>query len=270
MPKDVALAVVDGDPEAYETDNVHIIYDEIASHFSSTRYKPWPIIANFLDNLPTGWVGLDAGTGNGKYLSLPANRPGDLWTIGMDRSLNLLKIAKQAGGTNTLRELVLGNVLHNCWRAGAFDYAISIATIHHLSTEERRILAIQRLLEAVSPNYGRVLIYVWAIEQDELSKRRVPTSGNVTTGKDVMVPWVQQPALNSVSHDAQQRVHNRYYHMFAKGELQSLVRQAADNLQLEVGAVPENGKLGRRGIEIVQDGWERSNYYTELRCWKCS
>ena len=39
MPKDVATTVVHGDPEAYEDDNVHAIYDKIASHFSSTRYK---------------------------------------------------------------------------------------------------------------------------------------------------------------------------------------------------------------------------------------
>lgn len=39
MLKDVATTVVHGDPEAYEDDNVHAIYDKIASHFSSTRYK---------------------------------------------------------------------------------------------------------------------------------------------------------------------------------------------------------------------------------------
>lgn len=35
----VSIAVVDEDPQEYEDKNVHAIYDEIAVHFSSTRYK---------------------------------------------------------------------------------------------------------------------------------------------------------------------------------------------------------------------------------------
>ena len=81
--------------------------------------KPWPIIAQFLDSLPTGYIGLDSGTGNGKYLPLPSDRPsGSTWTIGLDRSRNLLNIARTAGGTT--REVIWGDVIGNCWRAGAF------------------------------------------------------------------------------------------------------------------------------------------------------
>lgn len=78
--------------------------------------------------------------------------------IGLDHSINLLKIAQRAGGK--AREVVLGNVLSCCWRKHAFvceqnskekllisegiqDYAISIATIHHLATPRRRMLAVQ-------------------------------------------------------------------------------------------------------------------------------
>ena len=35
----VVAAVVDDSPSDYEEKNVHAVYDEIASHFSSTRYK---------------------------------------------------------------------------------------------------------------------------------------------------------------------------------------------------------------------------------------
>jgi len=65
-------------------------------------------------------VGLDSGTGNGKYLSLPLDRPGHICTIGLDRSRNLLDIARvPVDGTN-LREVVLGDVLDNPWRVGSF------------------------------------------------------------------------------------------------------------------------------------------------------
>lgn len=38
-PRVLEAATVEGDPETYENQNVHTIYEEIASHFSATRYK---------------------------------------------------------------------------------------------------------------------------------------------------------------------------------------------------------------------------------------
>lgn len=283
MAPQVAPTIIDDDPQNYESRHVHEVYEEIAPHFSSTRYKPWPIIANFISSLPTGWVGLDSGTGNGKYLPLPVERPSSVWTIGLDRSRNLLKIAQTAGGVQ--REVVWGDVLGKPWRNGAFDYAISIATIHHLSTHERRKAAVQRLLQAVNPSHGRILIYVWAVEQDELSKRSIPQSDTTTAkGEDVFVPWVMSTELQRKARGAETnkdvsgaaaaqaddshkspRVFNRYYHMFARGELIGLVREAADGLSMHVGPAKD---CVTEGVEIVQDGWERSNYYVELRRWR--
>ena len=38
-PRPLQAAKVEGNPEIYENQNVHAIYDDIATHFSSTRYK---------------------------------------------------------------------------------------------------------------------------------------------------------------------------------------------------------------------------------------
>jgi hypothetical protein len=65
-------------------------------------------------------VGLDSGTGNGKYLALPTDHPGKIWTIGLDRSQNLLDLARTAGGNGAIREVVRGDVLGSGWRRGAF------------------------------------------------------------------------------------------------------------------------------------------------------
>ncbi|KAG1827080.1 uncharacterized protein BJ212DRAFT_1256312 [Suillus subaureus] len=282
--KPVKSVTIIDDPQVHEDQHVHAVYDQIASHFSSTRYKPWPIIAKFLSDLPTGWIGLDSGTGNGKYLPLPADRPGSILTIGLDRSRNLLQIAQHAGsepGCPVTREVVWGDVLGDGWRSGVFDYTISIATIHHLASHDRRKLAVQvratsRLLQAVSPVHGRVMIYVWAIEQDELSKRSIPASDtngsdNPMTGEDVFVPWVmsqgQHTAKGKFKNDVETPVYNRYYHMFAKGELEQLTVQAADEFGLMVGSRESANTKGCRGVEIIQEGWERSNYYVELRRW---
>lgn len=57
--------------------------------------------------------------------------------------------------------------------------------------------------------------------------------------------------------------------MFAKGELRRLVEEATRELELQVGPPMPNGALGvMQGVEIVEDSWERSNYYVELRCWE--
>ena len=118
MNKTVTIAeACNSSPEAYENTHVHEVYDKIANHFSSTRYKPWPVVAAFLNSIPTGSVGLDAGTGNGKYLITP-EREGEFLTIGLDRSEKLLNVARRAGDKD--RECVLGDAMHTCWRDGVF------------------------------------------------------------------------------------------------------------------------------------------------------
>lgn len=91
--------------EVYESEHVHQVYERIAKHFSSTRYKvrelshapshfvaalglntdsmqqPWPIVEDFLRKLPVGSIGLDVGCGNGKYLAVNPN----VFIIGSDR-----------------------------------------------------------------------------------------------------------------------------------------------------------------------------------------
>ncbi|KHG17683.1 Alkylated DNA repair alkB [Gossypium arboreum] len=107
---------------------VHHVYDAIAPHFSSTRFAKWPKVAAFLESLPTGSLILDAGCGNGKYLDA-VNLP---------------------------------------YRTNFGDAAISIAVLHHLSTENRRKKAIEELVRVVKKG-GLVLITVWAVEQEDKS-----------------------------------------------------------------------------------------------------
>jgi len=148
----------------------------------------------------------------------------------------------------------------------------------------------QRLLESVSPRHGRILIYVWAIEQDEQSKRIIPvppregpyadadgerySNGH---GQDVFVPWVlssdnARPKVprTEQSQNVPPDAIRRYYHMFSRDELRGLVQSAAQELGLKVGPPHSNETdvKGTEGVEIVVSGWERSNYYIELRRWQ--
>jgi SAM-dependent methyltransferase len=49
-------------------------------------------------------------------------------------------------------------------RSNSLDACISVAVIHHLSTEQRRQRAVAELVRCVRPG-GRVLVCVWAYEQ---------------------------------------------------------------------------------------------------------
>jgi hypothetical protein len=44
-----------------EREHVHSVYSQIAPHFSDTRFKPWPRIAQFLKEQPLGSLIADVG-----------------------------------------------------------------------------------------------------------------------------------------------------------------------------------------------------------------
>ncbi|XP_031462038.1 alkylated DNA repair protein alkB homolog 8 [Phasianus colchicus] len=139
-----------------EQEYVHKVYEEIATHFSSTRHSPWPRVVEFLRSLPEGSIVADVGCGNGKYLGI--NR--DLYMIGCDRSKNLVDIC----GEKDFQAFVC-DALSVPIRSGSCDACISIAVIHHFSTAERRLAAIRELARLLKPG-GMALIYVWAMEQE--------------------------------------------------------------------------------------------------------
>lgn len=149
-------ATVQSTPEI-EKKYVHCVYDAIAPHFSSTRYAKWPKVSDFLNSLAPGSLVLDAGCGNGKYLGLNP----DCYFIGCDISEPLVKICMDRG-----HEVLIADAVNLPYRTGYSDAAISIAVLHHLSTESRRRKAVDELIRIVKKG-GLVLITVWAREQED-------------------------------------------------------------------------------------------------------
>ncbi|EEB06970.2 tRNA methyltransferase Trm9 [Schizosaccharomyces japonicus yFS275] len=229
--------------EAYEEEHVHRVYDQIANHFSATRYKPWPVVDRYLSSLSPGSVGVDVGCGNGKYLGLNSNA----YLIGNDRCSNLVRIASNRGPA------LVADGLAAPHPTGRFDFAISIAVIHHFSTPERRREGIAEVLRVLRPQ-GTALFFVWALEQQ--NSRRGWKEGD---SQDVYVPWVLgdryqggkkkdkkekgesstgSPAASSVATEAADAselvsaasskpepvVYQRYYHLFKKGELEECIQ----------------------------------------------
>ncbi len=219
-------------PESYEEQHVHQVYEQIASHFSSTRYKPWPIVEAFLQSLRAGSIGLDIGCGNGKYLAV--NK--DIFIVGSDRSSNLIQIAKQ----HQPHSAVVADSLALPHQDGRFDFAICIAVVHHLSTPDRRREAVKCILRTLRPD-GKALVYVWALEQG--SSRRGWDEGHE---QDVMVPWVLKSGKKKAAEGAEpEKTFQRYYHLYRKGELEEDIQTV--------------------GGKVVDGGYEKDNWWVVCR-----
>lgn len=159
------------------------------------------------------------------------------------------------------------------WREGTFDFAISIATIHHFTTPSRRIAAVRTMLRALNKKHGKLIIQVWAVEQvPPQQQNKNDKNANSTPHKpylkrqrdmdklesaittlqslnlsqaekqDVFVPWKLQPAQQAdqsntdskgVEANPTEPVYQRYYHLFKAGELREMVEEAA---RLELSA----------------------------------
>ena len=217
----------------FEQEHVHNVYNAIADHFSETRYKPWPKVESFLLSQKPASLGADVGCGNGKYLSVNP----DVVMIGSDRSSNLIDIAHSLKPTS---DLIVADAINLPHLSGVFDFAISIAMIHHFSTEERRIAAIKELLRILNSS-GQALLYVWALEQKD-SRR----GWDETDKQDVMIPWKTRSSKRDPENGSNDTfyVRDRYYHLFRKGELEDCARQG--------------------GAEIIESGYERDNWWVVI------
>ena len=155
-----------------EKQHVYEVYEKIAPHFSNTRYKPWPMIVEFLNSPPDGSLVADVGCGNGKYLGVNPN----LNMIGTDRSFNLIGCARERSEQRS--QTFVADSLSLPLRSNVFDSVISIAVVHHFSTNSLRVQALSEMHRILRPG-GIMLVYVWAYEQEH---RKFAT-------QDVFVPW---------------------------------------------------------------------------------
>ncbi|PWA00006.1 hypothetical protein BB558_003966 [Smittium angustum] len=219
--------------ELKEEQYVHQVYEEISSHFSNTRYKPWPVVENFITGLDVGSIGADAGCGNGKYMGL---RKGEIFITGSDITKGLVEIANSKG-----HDCMVSDCLKLPYRNNSLDFAISIAVIHHFSSEQRRLDAINELIRVVRPG-GKILIFVWALEQ-----KATLQDNNITTITEIDDSKVQETVdVKPVVENTNQKVYYRYYHLFKEGELDDVIK-----------------KSGR--ANILESGYDRDNWYAVIQ-----
>lgn len=169
------------------------------------------------------------------------------------RSEALARIATKHQPHSTIVADIL-NLPHPC---SFFDFAMSIAVVHHLSTRTRRVQAISEILQTLRvPNDtdqgGRALIYVWALEQK--TSRRGWDKGDQ---QDVMVPWVMRGSSVAEGEGQETQTFHRYYHLYEENELERDIHSAGgfvlesgyekDNWWAIAARVPENGEFINAG-----------------------
>ncbi len=180
-------------------EDIHVkdIYNKIANEFDNTRYRPWSCVESFLGDVPVNSSIGDIGCGNGKNMLFRK----DCINHGCDFSSGLVNICNKKG-----LNVINGDTLNIPFSDNSFDYTLSIAVIHHLSTEEKRKRAIAELIRVTKPN-GKILVLVWALEQPETSRRKFTQQSN-------MVDWKDKKG---------NLLGKRYYYVFKENELESLV-----------------------------------------------
>ncbi|KAI0113742.1 uracil-5--methyltransferase TRM9 [Nemania sp. FL0031] len=271
-------------PEAYEAEHVHSVYESIAGHFSSTRYKPWPFVASFLrERVAPGSVGLDVGCGNGKYLGVRGGGGGgggdnnsnststnnsssnntssrssssDVHLIGSDRSPALVGIARGRGF-----EVAVADGLALPFRRACADFALCIAVVHHLSTRARRVDALRALLECVRVDGGQVLVYVWALEQGASSRR----GWDATSEQDQLVPWVMKANQNKKAKQQQGDSSSGGGGGGVVGGEEDPAGPSADTTYERFYHLYREGELEddmrAAGGRVIESGYERDNWW---------
>jgi SAM-dependent methyltransferase len=124
---------------------------------------------------------------------------------GLDFSREMIRLAQEHIAKNKLRaELVVADAAHLPFAARTFDWAISVATFHHLHYPQERRAAFHELWRVLKPG-GEAFITVWNHWQPKFWLK----------GKEIVVPW----------HD-RGTAWPRYYYLFSYRELESEARQS--------------------------------------------
>jgi tRNA (uracil-5-)-methyltransferase TRM9 len=203
---------------------------------------------------------------------------GQLLPFRIPRSPALIKIAQ----SHQPHSSIVADALDLPHPRASFDFVISIAVVHHLSTAARRIEAIRSMLELLHPvtsapsdddddgrrgrRPGRLLLFVWALEQK--SSRR---GWDVGDEQDVMVPWVLKAdhrtrnCSNRGGNDTSTDNDNINKHTAGVAAATATSPQARDKTYHRFYHLYRKGELETDAVTaggtVLDSGYERDNWW---------
>ena len=179
------------------------VFDQIAPGWYNFRH--WSIFRDELEEMARRWQKgrlLNLGCAHGPDF-LPFQSRFELY--GVDFSREMLRFARQyAQKFSFTVNLTQAEVSNLPYGNETFDWAISVATYHHITEKEKRLVALNELRRVLKPG-GEAFITVWNHGQPRFWFRR----------SEVAVPW-----------RTRNKTLYRYYHLFSYPELEKLARQA--------------------------------------------
>ena len=179
------------------------IFNQIAPGWYNFRH--WSIFRSELEALAHRWQKgrlLNVGCAHGPDF-LPFKGSFDLY--GVDFSTEMLKFAQKYSRKFSFAvNLSLADVSHLPYPDGSFDWAISIATYHHIKGKDERRAALDELRRVLKPG-GEAFITVWNHWQPRFWFSR----------REVAVPWRKRG-----------KTLERYYYLFSYPELERLAKKA--------------------------------------------
>ena len=176
-------------------------YDKIANEFSNTRYHIWSFVKFFMKDKSESY-GIDIGCGNGKNMIYPN-------MVGVDNCKGFTEICRQKN-----KEVVLSDVCSLPFQNDTFDYAMSIACLHHLSSNVRREACMNEMIRVIKRG-GEGIISVWSKEYQ--------TKRNFVLG-DNLVPWKSR--LKDVKEEL------RYYFIMDLEMFKNFVEKFKEKIQV--------------------------------------
>ena len=179
------------------------IFDQIAPSWYNFRH--WSIFRSELEMLVRWWQKgslLNIGCAHGPDF-LPFKQNFALY--GVDFSSQMLRFArKYSQKFDFIVNLSVADVSHLPFSDGVFDWAISVATYHHIKGRKERQAALNELRRVLKPG-GEAFITVWNRWQPRFW----------FSGKEAAVPWRTKG-----------KTLYRYYYLFSYPELERLVKKA--------------------------------------------
>ena len=178
-------------------------FDDIAASWYNVRH--WPLLHAELVELAGRWEGgrvINLGCGHGPDF-LPMQGKFELCGVDFSRQM-LLQGRKYAQRYHVDASTIQADLVTLPFSNNTFDYAIAIASYHHIEGEAARQQAFAELFRILRPG-AEVFLSVWNHLQPRF--------------------WFSQKDQQIPFHVGQKTL-NRYYHMYDHRELSQLVKRA--------------------------------------------
>ena len=175
-----------------------MLYSNIITEFDKSRGYVWPCVKNFMNSIPEkhNLSIFESGCGNGRNL-IYAKNCGFNSVSGIDICPEFVKICQDKN-----LNVSVNNILEPLDQK--YNIILSVAVIHHLDSEDKRVKSIYNLINGLKPN-GILFLTFWSYEQgDSIVKK------NLSLG-DNMVPWH--------SKRTKKNLENRYYYIYNRENL---------------------------------------------------